>query len=82
MQDRSKGSHPAAENSNNPTPVFLTREALATRWSVSVRTIDRRRLDGSLSWTDLNAGRGHKPIVRFLLKDIEDYEEKARLNIL
>lgn len=82
MQDRSKGSQAPTENSNNPTPVFLTREALATRWSVSVRTVDRRRLDGSLSWTDLNAGRGHKPIVRFLLKDIEDYEQKGRLKIV
>ena len=87
MLDRSKVSGPPAENPalsahpNNRDPVFITREALATRWSVSVRTIDRRRLDGSLPWVDLNGGRGRKPIDRFLPKDIEDYEEKGRLKI-
>lgn len=79
MQDRSKGSQPPSENSNNQLSVFLTREAVATRWCVSLRTIDRRRLDGSLPWVDLNRGRGRKPIVRFMLRDIEDYEQKGRL---
>jgi hypothetical protein len=85
MHDGRKGSGASAEHpvvsatSNNHTPILLTREAVATRWSVSTRTVDRRRLDGSLPWVDLNGGRCRKPIVRFLLKDIEDYEQKARL---
>lgn len=61
------------------TPVLLTRQALANRWSVSVRTIDRLRQDGILPWIDLNNGHGAKPMVRFPLKDIEDHEQKARL---
>jgi hypothetical protein len=87
MQDGRKGSWTPAENpvlsslSNEQTPVFLTREAVATRWSVSTRTVDRRRQDGILPWVDLNGGRGRKPIVRFLLKHIEDYEQKGRLEI-
>jgi hypothetical protein len=81
MQGRTKGSQPPLECSDNRSPVYLTREAVAKRWCVSVRTIDRRRLDGILPWVDLNAGRSRKPIVRFLLKDIQDYEEKARLKI-
>lgn len=90
MQDRRKGSRIPTDNSvlstssNNSTekiPVFLSREALATRWSVSTRTVDRRRQDGILPWVDLNRGRGRKPIVRFLLKDIEEYEGKGRLEI-
>ncbi len=87
MHDRRKRSSTSTENSvlshvsNEQTRVYLTREAVATRWSVSTRTVDRRRRDGILPWVDLNVGRGGKPIVRFLLKDIEDYEEKGRLEI-
>jgi hypothetical protein len=87
MQDGRKGSATSAENpvasapSNNHTATMLTREAVATRWSVSTRTVDRRRHDGILPWVDLNRGRGRKPIVRFLLKDIEEYEGKGRLEI-
>jgi len=87
MHDRRKDSRsplekPVSSNhSIEPTAVFLTREAVATRWSVSTRTVDRRRQDGILPWVDLNRGRGRKPIVRFSLKDIEDYEGKGRLDI-
>jgi len=63
-------------------PVLLTRQDLAKRWSVSVRTIDRLRQDGILPWIDLNNGHGAKPLVRFPLKDIEDHEQKARLGVM
>ena len=85
MQNRSKGSPNSSENSfsqapkTNHNPTHLTREAVAARWSVSIRTVDRLRQDGSLPWVDLRGGRGAKPIVRFSLKDVEEYEQKARL---
>lgn len=86
MQDKCKGSRNSAQNqsiqapSNNHNPVLLTREAVAARWSVSVRTVDRLRQDGYLPWADLRCGRGAKPVVRFLLSDVEQYEQKARMN--
>jgi hypothetical protein len=78
VQDRSKGSPKAPSNNHNP--IFLTREAVAARWSVSVRTVDRLRQDGSLPWVDLRGGRGGKPIVRFPIADVEDYEQRARMD--
>lgn len=81
MQDRNKGSRSTTQIPNNNDAVFITREGLARRWSVSVRTIDRRRRDGILAWVDLNNGRGSKPIVRFPLKTIEEYEQRATLEI-
>jgi hypothetical protein len=59
---------------------LITREQLAERWNTSVRTIDRRRLSGELTWIDLAGGKGGRPIVRFLLRDVEDYENRMRLN--
>jgi hypothetical protein len=52
----------------------FTREQLARRWSVSVRTIDRLRQRGQLPWIDLSGGTGARPVVRFKLSEIEDYE--------
>ncbi len=66
--------------SNYHNPILLTREALASRWSVSVRTLDRLRQDGLIPWADLRRGRGAKPVVRFLLSDIEEYEQRARVD--
>jgi hypothetical protein len=56
----------------------LSRVALAQRWGVSPRTIDRMRADGRLPWIDLTGGRGARPIVRFKLDDILAYEERFR----
>lgn len=53
---------------------LLTREVLAERWGVHTKTIDRLRKEGRLPWMDLAAGKGARPIVRFRLADIEDYE--------
>jgi hypothetical protein len=55
---------------------FITRLDLAKRWQTSTRTIDRKRRLGLLPWVDLAGGAGGRPIVRFRLSDIEDYEIK------
>jgi hypothetical protein len=61
-----------------PPEIFLTRRDLARRWNVCTRTIDRQRslalIPGCL---DLTAGVGKRPIVRFRLSDIEEYERKV-----
>ena len=59
---------------------FLTRSQLAARWGCSVRSVDRRRQAGLLPWTDLAAGYGGRPMVRFELSEIEVFEERVRLN--
>lgn len=59
---------------------LLTRLALAERWQTSTRTIDRRRQDGLIPWVDLSGGRGHRPIVRFRLADVEDIERRLLQN--
>jgi hypothetical protein len=69
-----------SSTSNNHSQVLLTREALAARWSVSLRTVDRLRQNGHLPWVDINGGRGRKPLVRFCLADVESYEKTARMD--
>jgi hypothetical protein len=86
MHGRRKGFPDSSEKpvlsalSSNHNPVLLTREAVAARWSVSVRMVDRLRQDGFLPWVDLRIGRGGKPVVRFLIADIEAYEQRARMD--
>lgn len=58
---------------------MLTRKELAARWRTTPRTIDRRRALGLLPYIDLARGVGKRPQVRFRLKDIEEYERRARL---
>jgi hypothetical protein len=57
---------------------FLSREKLAKRWEVSVRTVDRLRLGGKLPWFDVAGGSGRKPIVRFRIQDVVAYEDRFR----
>lgn len=59
------------------TPHF-SRTALASRWKVSVKTIDRLREFGKLPWIDIAGGRGARPIVRFTLADVEAFEQTMR----
>jgi hypothetical protein len=59
------------------TEVFLSREDLSKRWALTTRTIDRQRNIGLLPWCDLSNGVGKRPIVRFKLSDIEEYERKV-----
>ena len=58
---------------------FLSRQALATRWDTSARTVDRRRAMGLLPWIDLACGRGARPVVRFKLADVEAFEGACRV---
>lgn len=55
---------------------ILSKKQVADRWSMSVRTVDRLRESGRLEWLDLAAGIGARPIVRFRLRDVEDYENR------
>jgi hypothetical protein len=66
-----------SSNSTTSNVVFLTREALSKRWGITTRTIDRQRILGLLPWRDLSNGIGKRPIVRFKLSDIEEYEKKV-----
>ncbi len=56
-----------------PPVVFLDRRELASRWKVSIETIKRRQIAGTLPGFKL--GRG----LRFKLQDIERIEEEARV---
>jgi hypothetical protein len=61
---------------------LLTRSGLAKRWKSSVRTIDRRRQIGLIPWVDLSGGKGSRPVVRFRLSDVEDFEKRVLQNPL
>lgn len=54
---------------------FLTRRQVASRWGVSVATIDRLRKAG-LPWIRLAVGGNNNSVVRFRLADIEAYESE------
>lgn len=61
---------------------LLTRPALAERWQTSIRTVDRRRQIGLIPWVDLSGGKGTRPVVRFRLVDVENFEKKVLQNPL
>jgi hypothetical protein len=54
--------------------IMFTRKALANRWGTSERTVDRKRKLGLIAWIDISGGKGKRPLVRFRLEDIEEYE--------
>ena len=56
----------------------LSRQALASRWNTSTRTVDRLRQAGKLPWIDFSVGRGARPLVRFKIEDVEAYEQAMR----
>jgi len=60
---------------------FLTRSQLGTRWQISQRSLDRWRQIGRLPWVDLSRGKGHRPVVRFALPDVQNFEKDARLDV-
>jgi len=60
------------------TDQHFSREALASRWNTSTRTIDRLRQAGKLPWIDIAGGRGARPIVRFSVNDVKAYELNMR----
>ncbi|MGO9116831.1 MAG: helix-turn-helix domain-containing protein [Desulfomonilaceae bacterium] len=55
----------------------LSRRELATRWGISVKTVDRLRETGQLPWIDLSTSP-RKPLVRFPLAEIERFERERR----
>jgi hypothetical protein len=55
---------------------MFSRKELAKRWGASERTVDRRRKDGLIAWVDIAGGQGKRPLVRFRLQDIEEYEAR------
>jgi hypothetical protein len=57
---------------------YFSRVKLAARWGVSVKTLDRLRESGRLPWVDVSAGRGKRPLVRFMLADVERFEQTMR----
>ena len=54
-------------------PEFLTTDQLAERWSISPRTLESRRADGS-GPQFVRIGRGKKALVRYRLSAILEYE--------
>lgn len=55
---------------------ILSKKELAKKWGTSERTIDRLREDGVLPWIDLGGNRTTRPIVKFRLADILEYEKR------
>lgn len=55
---------------------LITRSELAKRWNTSERTVDRRRKVSLIPWIDIAGGCGKRPLVRFRLQDIEEYEAR------
>jgi hypothetical protein len=57
---------------------LISRSELAERWAVTSKTIDRLRKRGDLPWIDVTSGKGKKPLVRFMIIDVEAYETRNR----
>jgi hypothetical protein len=55
---------------------YLTRTALARRWNVSLKHIDRLRFAGALPWLEV-APNSLRPTVRFRLCDVIEFEERG-----
>lgn len=64
---------PSISTSNEPNPQLITPKALRQRWAVSQMFLWRARRDGKLPAIKL--GGKH---VRFLLADIEKFEQQSR----
>lgn len=58
------------------TTDLLTKHDVMIRLKVCQRTVDRLRENGLLPW--LNIGSGRKPLVRFRLSDVEQFEARSR----
>lgn len=59
---------------------LLSREELAARWGCSLRKVDRLRKYGELQWIDLTAKKGKRPVVRFHLDQIIQFEARCSMN--
>lgn len=58
---------------------MITRLDLAKRWQTSTRTVDRKRQLGLFPWIDIAGGCGKRPLVRFRLEDVENYEVRMMM---
>lgn len=59
---------------------WFKRAQVAARWGCSVRKIDRLREKGLLKWIDLTGKQGRKPVVRFSLDQILEFEKQCIMN--
>ncbi|MEW6352238.1 MAG: helix-turn-helix domain-containing protein [Thermodesulfobacteriota bacterium] len=58
---------------------YLTREQLAQRWGIGLKTLDRLRASGRLAWINLSAEEdGQRDLVRFKPADIEAFEQERK----
>ena len=60
---------------------LLTRNHLAKRWLCSTRKVDRLRKSGQLAWIDLTGGKGKRPVVRFKVEHILEFEKRNLMDI-
>ena len=61
---------------------FMTTEELAERWSMSPGTLKNwRSLGKGPSFIKHGKSKQGKDLVRYLVSDIEDYENKIRQNV-
>ncbi len=56
------------------TEQLLTRQQLGKRWGAGIRSIDRLRERNELPWIDISPHRRDRPMIRFRLSDIEQFE--------
>ncbi|MEW6352212.1 MAG: helix-turn-helix domain-containing protein [Thermodesulfobacteriota bacterium] len=55
---------------------YLTREELARRWRIGLKTVDRLRATGRLPWINLSPEKdGPRDLVRFRIEDVRAFEE-------
>jgi hypothetical protein len=62
--------------------IRLTRKQLSARWECSQRTVDRTLRNGELPYLDLRLGRSKKPLIRFRLEDVLEFERQAQVGPL
>lgn len=61
--------------------MLLTRADVAKRWRCSTRKVDRLRAAGELPWLDITAKKGKRPVVRFSLEQIVEFEGRCSMDI-
>ena len=61
---------------------MLSRSETARLMGTSIRTIDRLKADGRLPFVDISAGKGRRPIVRFLATDVRCFIQRNRKDIM
>jgi len=57
---------------------LLSRAQLALRWGCSIKTIDRLKRLGRLPWLNISGKDGKRPMIRFPLSGIQEFEETTQ----